>query len=1708
MIKNIINLFVLTIISTIVNAQTVVTVVDGALSDYDHVFNEYYNYSHVQYIYDKSMIGQSGTITDIQFEHSNNICTTNSIRIYLGNSTKTSFTGGTDWINSGLTLVYTGSVTPANGWYNIDITDFSYDNTYNLIIVIDNDDGSYCGTSSFKHFYAAQASYVMLRDHASSDVGDYGSMSSFGSRQQELASLNLIFLNTTPCSGTPAGGTTQATVTSACAVYASTLTVTGGSTEANITFQWQSSSDGSVWNDIAGATTLSYIASVSATTYYRRVTTCTNSGLFSNSTPLQLIADCFIMSTGTVTTCSGHFYDSGGPSANYSNSENYVMTFCSDNPGEHIRFDFSSFYTEDNIGTTFYDYLEVYDGNSTAATLIFKLAGQASGSDLPPIIISTDSCITFKFVSDASGIYSGWDASISCTPDANNVPSDFCSGATHICNLNGYTGKTSSFYNKDFPGNMCDVDEPTPPPPCNLFLGNINNNSWITFTASATFASFDVTVSNCTQVTDPGIQLGVYSGTNCGNFVLLSNSFLTAGTAGDTTDGIPNNTTATVTVPYGGAPALVPGQTYYIMIDGQAGDVCDYSIVATSGVIGASIDITDTSICTGNSITLTASGGANYTWSTNPISTNSSVTVSPVSDTTYTVTITGGNPLCPDMAILSANIGVNPLPVATATPVSQSICSGGASTNIVLGADINGTTFTYTRNNPAGLTTTLPLSGSGIAIGGIIAGGNITNTTGSPIDIVYTITPVSTASCTGVSITATVTVNPIPTAAIESYSNPTACAGTDGSITATDDVLYSYTWNSTPQQNTAIASNLSSGNYIVTVSIGSCSIMLNQSLVDPGGIVVTISVNDSVICNGQSVTFTAGGITSGTYQFFINGVSQQGPGANSTFTSTTLTNGNIVNVVGVEAGCTGSSSSVVMSVSSIPSVTISSQTQEICSGSSSSDMILTATVSGTSFDWTRTNPVGITTSQVLSGTGLQNGESILGAVFINSINSPLMVTYTIAPTGPSPTYCTGNNETATITVNPTFSAPVNAVICQGQTYTLPDSAVVSTAGTYITTLQTTNGCDSIFVTTLTVNPVYNIPVDAAICQGQTYTLPDSTVVSAAGYYTAAFQTINGCDSIIVTNLTILQSSIVNLQSSICSGDSIFLSDAYQTASGIYNDTLQSTSGCDSIIVTQLTVNPVFVISSVVEICSGGNYIFNGHTYTTAGNYNDTLTTVNGCDSIIVTQLTVNPVFVISSVVEICSGGSYIFNGHTYTTAGNYYDTLTTVNGCDSVIVTVLTVNPLSVAPTGITPSQNPICSGTPVSLSVNGGSLGTGASWIWYNGNCGGSQINTGSSISVTPTSATTYFVRAEGTCNTTTCANVTITVNTNLPVSIFIAANDTAICSGTNVTFTATATNGGTPAYQWYLNGSPVGTNSAAYSNNNLSNNAVISCLLTSSEACATGNPATSSPIIMQVTPTVTPTVNISSNPTLPVCYGTSVTFHATTLYGGNNPTIQWFVNNNYVVSGTDFAPVNILNNDQVYCVLTSTLTCVSNNNIQSNTLLVMFNPLPVLSATQQAESCHGAGDASINLNITQGTPPYSIHWDNPSINATATAANLHSGTYNVTVTDNKSCSIDTSIFISPEGSGCLFIPNVFSPNSDGKNDVLLVRGSNIKSLLLRIYDRWGNKIFETDKQTEGWDGTYNGTPLNAGVFVYYMKAELQNGSIAEQQGNITLLK
>jgi gliding motility-associated-like protein len=94
------------------------------------------------------------------------------------------------------------------------------------------------------------------------------------------------------------------------------------------------------------------------------------------------------------------------------------------------------------------------------------------------------------------------------------------------------------------------------------------------------------------------------------------------------------------------------------------------------------------------------------------------------------------------------------------------------------------------------------------------------------------------------------------------------------------------------------------------------------------------------------------------------------------------------------------------------------------------------------------------------------------------------------------------------------------------------------------------------------------------------------------------------------------------------------------------------------------------------------------------------------------------------------------------------------------------------------------------------------------------------------------------------------------------------------------------------------------------------------------------------------------------------------------------------------------------------------------------------------------------------------------------------------------------------PEKSNALYIPNIFSPNSDGANDILYVRGENIKEATISLYNRWGEKVFESNDITKGWDGTYKGKPCPAEVYVYYVNVTFINGVTEQKNGNITLVR
>ena len=88
------------------------------------------------------------------------------------------------------------------------------------------------------------------------------------------------------------------------------------------------------------------------------------------------------------------------------------------------------------------------------------------------------------------------------------------------------------------------------------------------------------------------------------------------------------------------------------------------------------------------------------------------------------------------------------------------------------------------------------------------------------------------------------------------------------------------------------------------------------------------------------------------------------------------------------------------------------------------------------------------------------------------------------------------------------------------------------------------------------------------------------------------------------------------------------------------------------------------------------------------------------------------------------------------------------------------------------------------------------------------------------------------------------------------------------------------------------------------------------------------------------------------------------------------------------------------------------------------------------------------------------------------------------------------------------IYVPNAFTPNGDGKNDIAHVHSESIQSMSFNIYDQWGELIFTSTNIQNGWDGTYKGKKEPVGVYVYYVQATMIDGQNVIKKGTITLIR
>lgn len=459
----------------------------------------------------------------------------------------------------------------------------------------------------------------------------------------------------------------------------------------------------------------------------------------------------------------------------------------------------------------------------------------------------------------------------------------------------------------------------------------------------------------------------------------------------------------------------------------------------------------------------------------------------------------------------------------------------------------------------------------------------------------------------------------------------------------------------------------------------------------------------------------------------------------------------------------------------------------------------------------------------------------------------------------------------------------------------------------------------------------------------------------------------------------------------------------------------------------------------------------------------------------------------------------------YNTPGTYNVKLVATNasGSDSITKTsFITVNNCPTPTAKFASSDSTFCVGTCINFMDS--STNSPTSWQWY--------FPGGTPATSTSQNPSNVCYSAAGTYPVTLVVNnafgqdsVTITsfitVNTcPTPVADF-SSSDSTFCEGTCISFTNLTTNG--TSYMWYFPGGTPAT-STATNPTNICYSAAGVYDVTLVATNSNGTDSITKTGFITVNNCTPPIAGISSTAT-EICEDECITYSDNSTgatswqwtFQGGTPSISNAQNPGAVCYNTPgtYTTKLIVNN----------MTGTDSTNI---TITVKQKP-SVAAGMDQTIVSGGQAQLTASGNPAGGTYTWfpGIHIDCSSCQNT-TASPEDTTFYIVTYTATNGCSAQDTLEVDVKFEVNWGIPNAFSPNYDGENDYLYVKGVGFESLNLQIFNRYGQLVFKTVDQKIGWDGKHNGKEVNPGVFVYYFNATFIDGSTVEDKGNITLTR
>jgi len=246
--------------------------------------------------------------------------------------------------------------------------------------------------------------------------------------------------------------------------------------------------------------------------------------------------------------------------------------------------------------------------------------------------------------------------------------------------------------------------------------------------------------------------------------------------------------------------------------------------------------------------------------------------------------------------------------------------------------------------------------------------------------------------------------------------------------------------------------------------------------------------------------------------------------------------------------------------------------------------------------------------------------------------------------------------------------------------------------------------------------------------------------------------------------------------------------------------------------------------------------------------------------------------------------------------------------------------------------------------------------------------------------------------------------------------------------------------------------------------------------------------------------------------CPGDTVQLTVTTSQPGQQLTYSWQPTSQIISGATTATPLVSPSQSTTYVITVSNqIHCTLTDSIQINVLSTNVN----ISAKATPDTIMYGDTTQLSATLSPNVVSYSWLPDSTLsainiLNPLAYPKETH--TYYVQAQNSNGCvktdSVTVYLLLAPCKQSNLYIPDAFSPNGDGKNDVLYVRGNYISNFHFAIYDRWGQKVFDTRDITRGWDGTFNGKRLDPAVFGYYVDGVCEGGGKFMVKGNVTLLR